>query len=157
MHVDDRLNVPQKFGSPESPVERVLVNVAHPVDEPDIFLQDQIQRLAKPHQIGGIRFMYDNLVENLDRYKASRGFGCILAHAMGLGKTMQVISFCDIFLKHTSAKRILCIVPMNTIQHWFAEFEKWLPSSLECQTDKSYGDYTFKDFRNFHVHLLNDA
>jgi hypothetical protein len=41
-------------------------------------------------QIGGIRFLYDNIIESTSRYRTSPGFGCILAHSMGLGKTMQV-------------------------------------------------------------------
>jgi len=84
MHTNDAYNLPDESG-------RVLVNVGHPGDDPDIFLAPQIARVIKPHQIGGVRFLYDNVVESLERFNSSKGFGCILAHSMGLGKTLQVI------------------------------------------------------------------
>lgn len=67
-----------------------------------------------PPQIGGIRFLYDNLVESVERFGSSGGFGCILAHSMGLGKTLQVISFIDVLLRHTQAHTVLAIVPVST-------------------------------------------
>ena len=80
-----------------------------------------------PLQVEGIRFMFDNIVERVAEYRRNRGFGCILAHSMGLGKTLQVVSFIDTFLRHTPGKRVLCIVPINTLQNWVAEFNKWIP------------------------------
>lgn len=65
--------------------------------------------------MGGIRFLYDNLVESLERFGSSSGFGCILAHSMGLGKTLQVISFIDVLFKHTQAHTVLAIVPVSTV------------------------------------------
>lgn len=67
-------------------------------------------------QIGGIRFLYDNLVESVERFSSSTGFGCILAHSMGLGKTLQVISFIDVLFRHTQTHTVLAIVPVSTVQ-----------------------------------------
>lgn len=71
--------------------------------------------------------MFDNMVETLSHYETSSGFGCILAHAMGLGKTLQVISFVDVFLRYTKARTVLCVVPVSTILakitvHWEIPF-----------------------------------
>lgn len=91
-HTDDSLNTPDGQG-------RVLVNVAHPLEDPDIYLAPQIARIVKPHQIGGIRFMYDNIIESMERFKNSSGLGCILSHSMGLGKTLQVFIDCHQYRK----------------------------------------------------------
>uniref|UniRef100_A0A8B9HVM4 RAD54 like 2 n=1 Tax=Astyanax mexicanus TaxID=7994 RepID=A0A8B9HVM4_ASTMX len=145
-HINDSLNQPDAQG-------RVLVNINHPAEEEDLFLAPQLARAVKPHQIGGIRFLYDNLVESLERYKSSSGFGCILAHSMGLGKTLQVISFVDVLLRHTGARTVLAIVPVNTLQNWLAEFNLWLPSAESIPPDT---DPAHVSPRTFKVHILND-
>ena len=43
-HINDAMNQPDLYGN-------VLVNVAHPPDELDIFLAPQIARAVKPHQV----------------------------------------------------------------------------------------------------------
>ncbi|XP_029358331.1 helicase ARIP4 [Echeneis naucrates] len=145
-HVNDALNLPDSQG-------RVLVNINHPAEEKDIYLAPQLARAVKPHQIGGIRFLYDNLIESLERYKTSSGFGCILAHSMGLGKTLQVISFIDILLRNTEAHTVLAIVPVNTLQNWLTEFNLWLPPQENLSPDT---DPAFVIGRTFKVHILND-
>ncbi|XP_027026818.1 helicase ARIP4-like isoform X1 [Tachysurus fulvidraco] len=132
---------------------QVLINVNHPEDESDIYLSPQIARIIKPHQIGGIRFLYNNLVESQKRLKSTPGFGCILAHSMGLGKTLQVISFIDILLRHTGAHTVLVIVPVNTLHNWLAEFNLWDPPAEALPPNNDPGHITP---RNFKVHILND-
>uniref|UniRef100_UPI003AAAFA11 helicase ARIP4-like n=1 Tax=Centroberyx gerrardi TaxID=166262 RepID=UPI003AAAFA11 len=145
-HVNDALNQPDAQG-------RVLVNVNHPIAEQDIFLSPQLARAVKPHQVGGIRFLYDNLVESVERFRGSSGFGCILAHSMGLGKTLQVISFIDVLLRHTQAHTVLAIVPVNTLQNWLAEFNMWVPPPEALPPDTDPGLVTPRAFK---VHILND-
>ena len=43
-HVNDAMNQPDIEG-------RVLVNVGHPNEEPDIFLAPQMAKAVKPHQV----------------------------------------------------------------------------------------------------------
>ncbi|XP_037947638.1 helicase ARIP4 [Teleopsis dalmanni] len=142
LHVKDTYNMPDEHG-------RVVVNIGHPEGEEDIFVAPQIAKKIKPHQIGGVRFLFDNIIESTKRFKNSSGFGCILAHSMGLGKTLQVICFCDIFLRHTSSKSVLCVMPINTIQNWLSEFNTWTP--------KTSDDEDVIRTRRFDVFVLNDS
>jgi len=141
LHVDDDKNQPDEFG-------RVLININHPPEDEDLFLSSQIAKIIRPHQIGGIRFMYDNIILTRQDFLKSDGLGCILAHSMGLGKTLQVIGFTEIFLHHTSAKTVLCVVPVNTLMNWVSEFEKWLPVTTTTGSDVIP--------RKFPVHVLRD-
>lgn len=147
LHVNDKYNTPDELG-------RVVINIGHPENEEDIYLAPQIARNIKPHQIGGVRFLYDNIIESLDRFNSSDGFGCILAHSMGLGKTLQLCCFCDIFLRHTNSKSVLCIMPINTLQNWVAEFNMWLPDYPPKSPLYVQGEVRP---RNFNVYVLNDT
>lgn len=147
LHVNDTYNVPDGEG-------RVVINIGHPEGEEDIFLAPQIARIIKPHQIGGVRFLFDNIIESVERFSTSTGFGCILAHSMGLGKTLQLCCFCDIFLRHTNSKTILCIMPINTLQNWLAEFNMWLPDDPEKSPLSAQGEVRP---RNFKLFVLNDT
>ncbi|KAH8878439.1 Helicase ARIP4 [Schistosoma japonicum] len=117
---------------------KIIINTSRDQDEePEIVLCPQMARVIKPHQVSGIRFLYDNVVESVKRFQTTDGFGCILAHSMGLGKTIQIIGFLDVLFRFCQAQRVLVIVPINTIQNWQAEFELWLPTDLSnCAANK---------------------
>ncbi|CAH0407698.1 unnamed protein product [Chilo suppressalis] len=147
LHVNDSYNIPDEQG-------RVLINIGHTENEEDIFVAPQIARIIKPHQIGGVRFLFDNIIESVERFSSSTGFGCILAHSMGLGKTLQIVCFCDIFLRHTNSKTVLCIMPINTLQNWVAEFNMWLPLDATNSPLSAHGEVRP---RNFPIYVLNDS
>jgi len=89
---------------------------------------DLVQHL-KPHQCKGIQFMYDCLIESMNSWKkAEPGGGCILAHCMGLGKTLQVIALVHTLMtnKEINLQRVLVVCPLNTVLNWQVEFDKWL-------------------------------
>ncbi|XP_015752926.1 PREDICTED: transcriptional regulator ATRX-like [Acropora digitifera] len=90
--------------------------------------EDLVQHL-KPHQCKGIQFMYDCLIESVNSWKKDEpGGGCILAHCMGLGKTLQVIALVHTLMtnKEINLQRVLVVCPLNTVLNWQVEFDKWL-------------------------------
>lgn len=81
-----------------TPEGRLLVNEGKPSEDRDIFVAAHLTNRLQPHQLGGVRFMYDNIIESMKNFDRNGGFGCILAHSMGLGKTIQVSSNISFFI-----------------------------------------------------------
>jgi len=101
----------------------------------------------KSHQVEGIRFLWEKVCGDLalaTRYEEAKEEkevgGAILAHFMGLGKTAAVISLLHSLLNHPSLelpalggsepcrfiKKVLIIVPVNTLDNWMNEFKLWV-------------------------------
>lgn len=68
--------------------------------------------------------------------------------------SLQVISFCDVFLRYTDGRTVLCIMPINTLQNWVAEFNMWLPTDPEQSSLKEQGEVVT---RHFPLFVLNDS
>ncbi|CAK4729733.1 unnamed protein product [Aphanomyces euteiches] len=102
------------LGSPEAPV------IVHPV----------ISKALKPHQVKGVRFLWSHISAG------PKGFGCILADYMGLGKTLQVITTVHTFLNVMTLDEdqsevakfntALILAPAICVRNWESEFKKWL-------------------------------
>ena len=103
-----------------------------------IAVSSSLSKKLKSHQVEGVQFMFDNCFSDFAFVKEgdpSRVGGCILAHCMGLGKTLSTIAILHTMMTHPSMllsngefllKKVLLIVPVNTIANWESEFDAWL-------------------------------
>ncbi|XP_037323682.2 transcriptional regulator ATRX-like isoform X2 [Pungitius pungitius] len=91
----------------------------------------------KPHQVDGVQFIWDSCCESVKKANSSPGTGCILAHCMGLGKTLQVVTFLHTVLLSENLKfrTALVVCPLNTILNWVSEFKKWQSSMHQDQVE----------------------
>ena len=66
----------------------IVVNAGKETDDETILISPHLAESLKPHQIEGIRFLWREIVGIADDSEDTQG--CLLAHTMGLGKTLQV-------------------------------------------------------------------
>lgn len=98
----------------------ILVNPGRKEGEEAVYIPNILADSLKEHQIEGVKFMWENVVS------ITSSPGCLLAHAMGLGKTLTSITFIQCFIQSKIGSKILIIAPTSTIKNWCNEFEKWL-------------------------------
>lgn len=58
--------------------------------------------------------------------------GCILAHDMGLGKSLQVVAVLHTYHTYYPDKRSVLVVPPNVVHNWLDEFNAWLPDQASA-------------------------
>ncbi|KAG9241650.1 hypothetical protein BJ878DRAFT_217508 [Calycina marina] len=117
--------------------DNIIINETKASHEGLITVNDGIGRLIKPHQVDGVRFMWNEVVAGQQ--------GCLLAHTMGLGKTMQAITLLVAIAEasqspdetissqipeslRTTKTLILC--PPSLINNWMDELYFWVPKDL---------------------------
>lgn len=116
---------------------RFIVNETKEDDEELIYINPRTRHVIKDHQVEGVRFMWNQIV-----VKSKVRQGCLLAHTMGLGKTMQVITLLVAIAEASSSKnkavykqipkelresRTLILCPSGLVDNWIDELNVWTP------------------------------
>lgn len=115
------------------------INLGHYERFSDIFFHEHLEENLKPHQVEGIRFMWQQLVAD----SKTDANGVLLAHTMGLGKTFQVIGLLHAIATASASKnkkiyeqipeslrrsQTLILCPPGLVENWFDEFYNWIPT-----------------------------
>jgi SNF2 family DNA or RNA helicase len=94
-----RASIPRRDYDDHSNIERndkqeVLINLK---GEKEVIVAHHLSDTLQPHQIAGVKFLWDNVIVNMEKFQPNGGLGCILAHSMGLGKTIQACGHCKAY------------------------------------------------------------
>ncbi|KAI8624384.1 hypothetical protein F5Y19DRAFT_317860 [Xylariaceae sp. FL1651] len=114
----------------------IIINESKKDDQGFVYIHPEIAARIKDHQITGVRFMWDQIIDTKKRQ------GCLLAHTMGLGKTMQVITLLVAIGQASEStdptissqipeelreSRTLILCPATLVNNWRDEMLSWLP------------------------------
>ena len=131
----------QKMGYNDEDPSTIVVNPGKEENQEFIYLNPKIGERIQPHQKDGVQFMWRELTADPENLQ-----GCLLAHTMGLGKTMQVITVLVTIAEaarsanasirgqvpkplRTSQTLVLC--PPSLVENWYEEFLMWAPDPME--------------------------
>ncbi|KAJ9155815.1 Protein CHROMATIN REMODELING 20 [Coniochaeta hoffmannii] len=116
---------------------RFIINETKEDDEELIYVNPRTRHVIKDHQVEGVRFMWNQIV-----VKSKFRQGCLLAHTMGLGKTMQVVTLLVAIAEAALSKnealrkqipnelresRTLILCPSGLVDNWIDELNIWTP------------------------------
>lgn len=129
-----------------SPSDKII-NYLRKSDQEPIFIEAKIAEKMKSYQLEGVQFLWRELTSDPDEAQ-----GCLLAHTMGLGKTMQSIALLrcvdtasqsssenitnqlpqDLQLgaeRNKRSLRFLIICPSSLLPNWLRELRDWVHES----------------------------
>ncbi|KAF4636000.1 hypothetical protein G7Y89_g2097 [Cudoniella acicularis] len=119
---------------------QIIINDAKSDDQGYVLVHPDTAARIKKHQIEGIRFMWNQIVADENTQQ-----GCLLAHTMGLGKTMQVITLLVAIAQAANSEdptvvsqipkslresRTLVLCPPTLVDNWMDELLTWAPKDL---------------------------
>uniref|UniRef100_A0A0X3NLM8 Transcriptional regulator ATRX homolog n=1 Tax=Schistocephalus solidus TaxID=70667 RepID=A0A0X3NLM8_SCHSO len=115
---------------------RVILDCKEGTKEALVEVDPDFVKHLKPHQVQAVQFLWDSLIESVKEHQANRDriSGAILAHCMGLGKSLSTITFVHTLLTHKELcgmSTCLIICPVNTLLNWHREWRQWMPSDRE--------------------------
>lgn len=99
-----------------------LINNIKTIKESDFKIPKSLSKILRNYQVQGFQWI-KSLYQN--------GFGGILADDMGLGKSLQVISFLLSEMQETKRsdnRRTLIVCPASLVYNWKREIEKFAPT-----------------------------
>ncbi|KAF4984687.1 hypothetical protein FZEAL_172 [Fusarium zealandicum] len=117
---------------------RLIINESKEEGQSLVYINEGIGKYIKFHQIEGVRFLWNQIVQDSQTRQ-----GCLLAHTMGLGKTMQVITFLVALAEASAsedaraqipedlrATRALVLMPSSLVDNWMDELLIWTPKGV---------------------------
>lgn len=117
---------------------RLIINESKLEGQNLVYIHDHIAGRIKDHQIDGVRFMWDQILSDAKQ-------GCLLAHTMGLGKTMQVVTLLTAIQEAAKSEdpkvscqipddlkesKTLILCPAGLLQNWVEELLMWSPDGV---------------------------
>ncbi|KAL6895940.1 hypothetical protein HDV57DRAFT_31353 [Trichoderma longibrachiatum] len=119
---------------------RLIINETKRDGQSFIYVNEEIGKRIKDHQINGVRFLWNQIIVDAETRQ-----GCLLAHTMGLGKTMQVITFLVAVLEAANShdetiraqipkdlrkSQTVILCPAGLVDNWLDEILMWSPRGL---------------------------
>jgi len=135
-HIDDLLlqceNLSQEIRIKISEIESSMSTAELPIQQPSI---SNPSMYLKQYQLMGLNWL---------AMLHERGLNGILADQMGLGKTVQALSFLGHLIENGHEGPHLVVCPCSTADNWVRELSVWLP-------DVSYLHYTGSQDERFNL------
>ena len=102
-----------------------------------VHLSSKLAAQMKAHQKEAVRFLFDNLIVTVGALRGGNpGLGALLAHSMGLGKTLTTLALIDALLTSPTLadaaaagggrlRCVLVVAPATVLDNWLDEIDKW--------------------------------